>query len=83
MGFTNYIMHTVICTTLVYGYGFGLFGKIERVRQFAIVLAIWALQLVVSPIWLKHFFFCPLEWLWRCLTYLQWEPLHRSPAVER
>ena len=80
MAFTNYIMHTIICTTLFYGHGFGLFGKIERLWQFAIVLAIWALQLVVSPIWLKHFFFGPLEWLWRCLTYLQWEPLRRSPA---
>jgi uncharacterized protein len=83
MAFTNYIMHTVICTTLFYGPGLGLFGKIERVGQFAMVLAIWLLQLVVSPIWLKHFFFGPLEWSWRCLTYLEWEPLRRSPAVGR
>jgi uncharacterized protein len=83
MAFTNYIMHTVICTTLFYGHGLGLFGKVERVWQFAIVLTIWALQLVVSPIWLKHFFFGPLEWLWRCLTYLEWEPLRRNPAVGR
>jgi uncharacterized protein len=38
MAFTNYIMHTIICTTLFYGHGFGLFGKVERFRQFAIVL---------------------------------------------
>jgi uncharacterized protein len=81
MAFTNYIMHTVICTTIFYGHGFALFGKVERVWQFAIVVAIWWLQLVVSPIWLRHFLFGPLEWLWRCLTYLQWEPLRRHPAV--
>lgn len=83
MAFTNYIMHTIICTTLFYGHGFAMFGKVERVWQFAIVLAIWALQLVVSPIWLRYFLFGPLEWLWRCLTYLQWEPLRRIPAVGR
>jgi uncharacterized protein len=83
MAFTNYIMHTIICTTIFYGHGFGLFGKVERVWQFAIVLAIWALQLVVSPIWLRHFLFGPLEWLWRCLTYLQWEQLRRAAAVGR
>jgi uncharacterized protein len=83
MAFTNYILHTVICTTIFYGHGFGLFGKVERVSQFAIVLAIWSVQLVVSPVWLKYFLFGPLEWLWRCLTYLQWEPLRRSPAVGR
>jgi uncharacterized protein len=77
MAFTNYIMHTVICTTIFYGHGFGLFGRVPRVGQFAIVLAIWAIQLIVSPIWLRHFFFGPLEWFWRSLTYLQWEPFHR------
>jgi len=29
-------------------------------------------QLVDSPIWLKSFFFGPLEWVWRCLTYPRW-----------
>ena len=77
MAFTNYIMHTIICTTIFYGHGFALFGKVDRVWQFAIVAAIWLLQLIISPIWLRHFLFGPLEWLWRCLTYLQWEPLRR------
>jgi uncharacterized protein len=77
MAFTNYIMHTLICTTIFYGHGFGLFGKVERIWQFAIVLAIWAVQLVLSPIWLKYFLFGPLEWLWRSLTYWQLEPLRR------
>jgi uncharacterized protein len=81
--FTNYIMHTMICTTIFYGHGFGLFGKVERIGQFAIVLAVWTLQLVISPIWLQHFLFGPLEWLWRSLTYLQWEPLRRSPVLNR
>jgi uncharacterized protein len=81
MAFTNYIMHTVVCTTLFYGHGLGLIGKMSRVEQFAIVLVIWAVQLVVSPIWLRYFLFGPLEWLWRSLTYLQWEPLHRNSSL--
>ena len=81
MAFSNYIMHTVVCTTLFYGHGFGLFGKVERVWQFGIVLIIWTMQLVVSPIWLRHFHFGPLEWLWRSLTYWQWEPFRRFAGV--
>jgi uncharacterized protein len=81
MAFTNYIMHTAVCTTLFYGHGFGLIGKVSRVGQFAIVLVIWAVQLVASPIWLCYFLFGPLEWLWRSLTYLQWEPLRRNSGV--
>jgi uncharacterized protein len=80
MAFSNYIMHTVICTTLFYGHGFGLFGKVERVWQFAVVLVIWGLQLIVSPIWLRYFLFGPLEWLWRSLTYWQREPFWRGSA---
>jgi uncharacterized protein len=45
------------------------------------VLAIWAFQLVVSPVWLRYFLFGPLEWLWRSLTYLQWEPFRRPASA--
>jgi uncharacterized protein len=78
MAFSNYILHTLICTTLFYGYGFGLFGKIARTGQVEIVLAIWILQLVVSPVWLAKFQYGPLEWLWRSLTYGKRQPLLRS-----
>ncbi len=84
MAFTNYILQTVICTTLFYGHGFGLFGQIERTGQAAIVLAVWAFQLIMSPIWLRYFLFGPLEWLWRSLVYLERQPFRRgvgTPAV--
>ena len=81
MAFTNYILHTVICTGIFYGHGLGLFGKVERMWQFVIVLTIWIIQLIVSPIWLRYFVFGPLEWLWRSLTYMQWEPFRRNSAV--
>ena len=69
MAFSNYIGQTLLCTTLFYGYGLGLFGSVSRVGQAGIVLVIWALQLIVSPLWLARFRFGPLEWLWRSLTY--------------
>jgi uncharacterized protein len=78
MAFSNYILHSVICTFIFYGFGLALFGRVERVWQFAMVVAIWIVQLIVSPIWLRFFMFGPLEWLWRSLTYLRWEPFRRS-----
>lgn len=77
MAFTNYLGHTVICTTIFYGHGFGLFARTERWHQVLMVLAIWTLQLVVSPIWLRHFRFGPMEWLWRSLTYWERQPMRR------
>jgi uncharacterized protein len=67
MAFSNYILHTLICTTLFYQLAW--FGSVSRLEQGFIVLAIWMLQMWVSPLWLKYFRFGPLEWLWRSLTY--------------
>jgi uncharacterized protein len=69
MALSNYLTHSIVCTTLFYGYGFGLFGQINRTGLAAIVLCIWVMQLWISPIWLKHFRFGPAEWVWRSLTY--------------
>jgi uncharacterized protein len=69
MAFTNYLLQTIICTTIFYGHGFALYGKVERSTQILIVLGVWIFQLIISPIWLRFFKFGPVEWLWRSLTY--------------
>ncbi len=69
MALTNYLMQTLIATTLFYGYGFALFGAFSRVQLYGIVLVIWVLQLWYSPLWLYRFRFGPVEWFWRSLTY--------------
>jgi uncharacterized protein len=77
MALTNYLMQTVICTLLFYGFGFGfgLFGRLERHELYLVVLAIWLAQLIWSPLWLARFRFGPFEWLWRSLTYWRRQPM--------
>jgi uncharacterized protein len=82
MALTNYLMHTVI-TTIVFVV-FAQYGKWERYQLYFLVLAIWTFQLITSPIWLKHFYFGPAEWLWRSLTYWSQPAFRRSvnrPAI--
>ena len=74
MAFSNYILTSLICTTLFGGYGFNLFDKLQRYQLYYVVAAVWLLILVISPIWLRHFRFGPLEWLWRSLTYWKKQP---------
>ena len=69
MAFTNYIGMSVICTLIFNGHGLGLFGTLDRLEQFLIVISIWVLILIISPLVLKNYRFGPLEWLWRKLTY--------------
>ncbi len=82
LAFTNYILQTVLCTILFYGHGFGLFGSVERYQQLFVVLAVWLIQLWLSPVWLQRFAYGPLEWAWRALTYwyIPKMRLRESPA---
>jgi uncharacterized protein len=75
MALSNYLTHSIVCSTLFYGYGFGLYGHVPRIGLAGIVLTIWIAQLLISPIWLKHFRFGPAEWLWRSLTYGHPQPM--------
>jgi uncharacterized protein len=81
MALTNYLLQTIICTTIFYGHGFGLFGSVERIGQIGIVACVWAIQLIVSPIWLHYFRFGPMEWLWRTLTYWRLQPMRRGTSL--
>jgi uncharacterized protein len=83
MAFTNYLMQTIVRTTVFYGHGFGLFGTVQRTGQILIVLSVWTFQLISSPWWLARFRFGPAEWAWRCLTYGQRQPLRRVASTDK
>lgn len=80
MALTNYLMHSLVLTTLFYGYGGARFGRIPRASQMLLVVAIIALQALFSHWWLSRYRYGPLEWLWRCITYWQRQPLRLQPA---
>ena len=73
MAFTNYIGMSVICTLIFNGHGLGLFGKLDRLQQFLIVIGVWVIMLIISPLVLKKYQFGPLESLWRKLTYFSFK----------
>jgi uncharacterized protein len=77
MAFTNYIMHSVICTLFFFGYGLNYYAELEYYQIYFVVLAIWVVQLILSPLWLRYFLFGPLEWVWRSLTYWKLQPMLR------
>jgi len=74
MAFSNYILTSVVCTTIFEGYGLSLFGKLQRYQLYGVVLLVWLVILGVSPVWLRRFRFGPLEWIWRSLTYWKKQP---------
>lgn len=80
MAFTNYLTQTLIMVTLYYApWGPMWFGAHSPAEMWMVVIAVWAAQLVWSPLWLSVFSMGPLEWIWRCLTYGRMVPI-RKPA---
>jgi uncharacterized protein len=80
--FTNYLGTSLVMTTIFYGYGFGLFGTIDRWRLWFFVLPMWAVMLLWSKPWLDRYRYGPLEWLWRSLARGRIEPMRRLAVAE-
>lgn len=72
LSLTNYIMQSVICTTIFYGYGLGLFGDLGIINSIILGLVIFALQCVCSSLYLKKFRRGPLEAILRIGTNFSW-----------
>ena len=66
MALSNYLLQTLICTTLFYH--FGLFMKFDRLELLLFVVPVWLANLLFSVIWLHFWRQGPVEWLWRQLT---------------
>ena len=80
MAFSHYVGQTLFAIFLFYGFGFALFGASNYYQLLLIALAFGVAQMALSPLWLKHFYQGPLEWLWRTLVRLRWQPFRRSSA---
>lgn len=76
--FSNYLLQTVLATSIFYGHGLGLFGQLSRIELLGVVVSIWAVQIPLSVFWLRYFRFGPVEWVWRVLTYKELQPIRKS-----
>ncbi len=77
MALSNYLLHSIVFTTVFYGYGLGLFGEIPLIGLLGLMALMWTVQLWTSPMWLAAYRFGPVEWLWRSLTYGKKQPMRR------
>lgn len=82
MALTNYVTQTLIGTTLLFSFGFGLLGSVGNSITLPIAIVVLILQIWWSKVWLRHFYFGPLEWLWRSLTWWKWQPFRRKKGVD-
>jgi uncharacterized protein len=82
MALTNYLTQTVVMLLIFYPYGAGLVGRTGPAFGLVIALAVYAVQMVISRVWLTYFRFGPLEWVWRSLTYGALQPMRIRAHAE-
>lgn len=75
--FSNYILTSVLCQSIFAWGPWKLYGGIEYYQQLYFVVAVWALNLTASALWLRVFSHGPLEWVWRSLVYWKPQPMAR------
>ncbi len=73
--FSNYLGTSLVMTTLFYGYGGGLYGRLGRAELYLIVPFAWAAMLSWSKPWLDRFQYGPFEWAWRSLARGAFQPM--------
>jgi uncharacterized protein len=81
MALTNYLTESIVLGVIFYGYGFGLFGRMGSAPAALIGIALYIGQLFSSRIWLRHYRFGPVEWLWRSLTYGRLQRMRGSSSA--
>jgi uncharacterized protein len=54
MALTNYVFQSIIGTSILFGWGLGQIGEWRNIHLFIFSLAIIALQIIVSKIWMKN-----------------------------
>lgn len=69
MALTNYLMHSLLFTTVFYFFGLGLYGKVLPSLTFLMAVGLWLIQIPLSQAWLSRHTMGPAETLWRRLTY--------------
>jgi uncharacterized protein len=74
MALTNYVGQTLFAVLLFYGFAGGMYGRLERHELLITALGFGLFQMIMSTLWLRHFRFGPVEWLWRSLVRLQRQP---------
>lgn len=63
MSLSCYVLQNMMASTLFYGWGFGLGGKLNSLEVIIIWITLSLLQFFIAHLWIKHFHAGPLEWI--------------------
>ncbi|MEK5005787.1 DUF418 domain-containing protein [Bacillus sp. FSL K6-3312] len=63
LSLSNYLAQSIICTTIFYSYGLGLFGQMGSIFGLLLAVGLYTAQLFISYLYLKKWRRGPVEWM--------------------
>jgi uncharacterized protein len=77
MALTTYLLQSLIGVFVFFNIGAGFFLVTTPGQNAILCLGIFGLQIIACRVWLNHFHYGPIEWLWRSATDLKWQPFRK------
>lgn len=82
MAFSLYFLQQVIGGYVLFApFALGLWGKFGWAELAAIATAVIIFELILANLYMRYFVAGPLEWLWRSLAYVRWQPFRRPSRL--
>lgn len=78
MSVTNYMAQSMVGVILFYGFGANLAVQFSYLESLLVGLCFCLVQIAYSNWWIRRFYYGPMEWLWRTLTWFTKVPLRRA-----
>ncbi|SFA79425.1 MULTISPECIES: DUF418 domain-containing protein [unclassified Bacillus (in: firmicutes)] len=78
LSMSNYLLQSIFTTFVFYSYGLGMYGKFSLAEGTILAISFFILQVILSHFWVKYFYYGPVEWLWRSVTYLHRPKMARN-----
>jgi uncharacterized protein len=81
MGLTTYLMQAFFGIMVFSTLGLGLVNELGAAICLCLAVFFFIIQILIAKFWMKHFYYGPVEWLWRTLTNFKIQPLLKSRTV--
>jgi len=70
MSLSNYVAQALFGVVFFYGFGLAMYRYLGSAWSLLLGVIVFFTQAYISIYWHKNYYYGPLEWLWRCLTNL-------------
>ena len=80
MSLTNYVTQALFGTFFFYGYGLGMYQYFGASYCLLFGFILFIIQAQLSKLWIKKFYYGPLEWLWRAFTFMDFNLKFKKPT---